>query len=573
MDINTLLCNDDSKNDKDVEMKNYEEYNTANSSSNDNLPMLSELNTQPNSGYEYANPVLYSTTSSSNVMISNNNNEDMPNMKALSINSPTSAPLTPPTPPTNIISSKLDSLSGIAAATAALRQRKHVRNSPRPRKSILSSGSGSPGGNYCPYNPTASSSRHRFLNQPPPNHPISTAILRHNRIQNGIRNVVRGVSDSLFTHNNERQLNFFSFPRYNQNTSANQATSSSQTNATTPSSSTSYQSSQQTMPDTNLNQDDVNHGIKCCLQWLKYAIVHLDQEINLLRNIANESFHLYCNNIQNRRNANSDTNNNLDNKDNSNMESEYQGLDPSASTENSNQQNGLNSQFQLGSNQVTNYRRKSLVEIKRDIVYTIRRTVEIIVKGASKYLPDESRVIIRRFILSLPSRLSKLTQRPEAIKPSITSSTNDENKDSNTNTSEMSMSSSYMTTSEQQMNDKKDEHDKAAKEESLKIMTLATEGNDMLKKMMDVFEKSFQENNKNNLDNVNLINTNEGSTINYNTNKMFYNPMNANNNNNMKLPKMNNNNTYNTPNNTTNSNYVINDSMSYKESQRPVNTN
>jgi len=561
---------------------------------------------KPQTTYESTNPILYSTSSSSsNVMVSNVNNEDMPNMKALSINSPTSTPLTPPTPPTGVINSKLDSLSGIAAATAVLRQRKHVRNSPRTRKSTLTSGAGSPGGNHYPYTTTVGSSRHRLLApvtpQPPPSHPISTAILRRNRIQNGIKNVVRGVSDSLFTHNNERQsnLNFtrhhifgnlsnnLPFPRCNQNTSVDQTSSNSQptTDAqSTPStqSSTSQQQQQPSMPEVNLNQDDVNHGIKCCLQWLKYAISHLDQEINLLRNIANESFHIYCNNIQNRRN--NTNSNNVDNKDNSNIESDYynstsQDLESSSSStsENSNQRCRLLPQFQLGSNQVTNYHRKSLIEIKRDIVFTIRKTVEIIIKGASKYLPDESRIVIRRFILSLPSRLSKLTQKPnvpETIKSTdaatsdaATSTANDKIKDANANAS--SVSSSVTTDN---VGEEKDDHIKSTKEESLKIMTLATEGNDMLKKMMDVFEKSFQENNKNNLDNINLINTNEGSSLNYNTNKIFYNPMGTNNNNN-KFNKMNNitNQTATTTTNT-NSNYVINDSMNCEESQ-PINTN
>jgi len=562
--------------------------------------MLSEL--KPQTTYESTNPILYSTTSSSsNVMISNTNNEDMPNMKSLSINSPTSTPLTPPTPPTSVIGSKLDSLSGIAAATAVLRQRKHVRNSPRPRKSVLSSGAGSPSGNHYPYTTTVGSSRHRLLApvtpQPPPSHPISTAILRRNRIHNGIKNVVRGVSDSLFTHNNDRQFichNIFGnlpFHGNNQNNSMDQSSSQPTTTAqSTSSTQSSATPSQQnpSMPDVNLNQEDVNHGIKCCLQWLKYAISHLDQEINLLRNIANESFHIYCNNIQNRRNnANSNNMNNND-KNNSNMESDYyngtsQEIESSSSStsENSNQRNRLLPQSQLGSSQVTNYHRKSLIEIKRDIVFTIRKTVEIIVKGASKYLPDESRIVIRRFILSLPSRLSKLTQRPnvpETIKSSAdttsdattTSTTvNDKNKDENANASP---SSSSMVT--ENVNEEKDDHMKSTKEESLKIMTLATEGNDMLKKMMDVFEKSFQENNKNNLDNVNLINTNESSSLNYNTNKMFYNPMGTNNNNNNKLNKINSNTTNSTAttNTTTNSNYVINDSMNYEESQ-PINTN
>jgi len=558
MDINTLLCNDEGN---DVEMKDVNDVTS-------NKPMLPELE-QPKASYESTNPILYSSmvTSGSSTAIAS---EDMPNMNSLTINSPTSTPSTPPTPPSNIITSKLDSLSGIAAATAALRQRKHVRNSPRARKSSLSIGnsSNSPGSNHYPYTTTVGSSRHRLLApvtpQPPPSHPISSAILRRNRIQNGIRNVVRGVSDTLFMHSNQHQ---------NQNQQTNEASNTESNSSSTSSysthnifghinnrnnaSSSTQPSNQQSplMSDNNtLNQDDVNHGIKCCLQWLKYAITHLDQEINLLRNIANESFHMYCNNIQNYRNTNIGNNN-----ENSSSNSEYllsQQQEISATSNSNNNNNGLLPPFQLGSNQLSNIHRKSLMEIKRDIVFTIRKTVEIIIKGASKYLPGESRLIIRRFILSLPSRLSKLTQRvkaPEAITSSSTTNANGKMDADVSVTS--SPTSSYMTDETETLKMANEDEDpgnamNATKEESLKIMTLATEGNDMLKKMMDVFEKSFQENNKNNLDNINLINTNEASTLNYNTSKMLYN--------NDKFNKLGNNinNLMNTTQN--NSNYIMN---------------
>lgn len=568
MDINTLLCNDEN----DVEMKDVNDAST-------NLPMLPELE-QPQTTYESTNPILYSSMT----------NEDMPNMNSLTIDSPTSTPSTPPTPPSNIITSKLDSLSGIAAATAALRQRKHVRSSPRARKSVLSIGnsSGSPSNNHYPYTTTVGSSRHRLLApvtpQPPPNHPISSAILRRNRIQNGIRSVVRGVSDTLFTHNNQNQ---------NQNQSQQNTETSNTTESNSNSTSFSNQnifanicnrnnmaSSSQTsnqqsplMSDNNLNQDDVNHGIKCCLQWLKYAITHLDQEINLLRNIANESFHVYCNNIQNYRNSNIENNN-----ENSASNSDYYLNNQQEGTTSTNTNNNGN-ELPPFQNQLTNVHRKSLIEIKRDIVFTIRKTVEIIIKGASKYLPGESRLIIRRFILSLPSRLSKLTQRvkaPEAITSSSNTTATNANGKMDTDTSVISSpTSSYMTDETETLKMTKEDENplnaiNATKEESLKIMTLATEGNDMLKKMMDVFEKSFQENNKNNLDNINLINTNESSTINYNTSKMLYN--------NDKYNKLGNNN-FNNPINNTNNNPVTTASnntnyiMNYNEPINKSNNN
>jgi len=549
------------------------------SNSSESHTMLPELD-QSKTTYESTNPELYSTitTSDSSNAVAN---EEIPNMKSLTINSPTS---TPSTPPSSFLT-KLDSLSGIAAATAALRQRKHVRNSPRARKSVLSigNGSGSPGNNHYPYTTTVGSSRHRLLApvtpQPPPNHPISTAILRRNRIQNGIRNVVRGVSDTLFTHNHQNQ---------NQNQNQQDTVSSSTSSNINSNSNSSYShqnifghincnstpttSNQQSplMSETVLNQDDINHGIKCCLQWLKYAITHLDQEINLLRNIANESFHMYYNNIQNYKNA---TNGNNDGNNDGN-DTESSSANQQNSTNNGEHtNNNLLPPFQSGSNQITNFHRESLMKIKRDIVFTIRKTVEIIIKGASKYLPGESRLIIRRFILSLPSRLSKLTQKvkaPETITTATTSTTttNTNGKMMDTDNSVISSpTSSYMTDETDAMKISKDndslDNINATKEESLKIMTLATEGNDMLKKMMDVFEKSFQENNKNNLDNINLINTNENSTLNYNTNKILYNPLQNNN----KINKLGNNNfnteisTTTTTSTTNNSNYI----MSYDE--------
>ena len=590
--------------------------------------MIPELE-QPKTIYESTDPIFYSTMSNSN-SLNAMTNEEIPNMNTLTINSPTSTPSTPSTPstkPSNILT-KLDSLSGIAAATAALRQRKHVRNSPRARKSVLTIGNGSssPSTNHYPYTTTVGSSRHRLLTpvtpQPPPSHPISSAILRRNRIQNGIRNVVRGVSDTLFTHNNQRQseseqdtnaensnLNTTTDTNTNINSNANSNSNYSPYNifGHINHNNSSSSSSQQAplVSENNLNQDDINHGIKCCVQWLKYAITHLDQEINLLRNIANESFHMYCNNIQNYRNGNNNDNNdhdntnnndndNINNNENSNNNNSNSNSNSNNSenvSNNSNDNNSLLPPFQFGSSQMTNFHRNSLMEIKRikrDIVFTIRKTVEIIIKGASKYLPGESRLIIRRFILSLPSRLSKLTQKvktPECITSTTatttattstitttTTTTNINGKMMDTNSSVISSpASSYMTdepdTKKQSNDDNTLNAINATKEESLKIMTLATEGNDMLKKMMDVFEKSFQENNKNNLDNINLVNSNEYSTFNCNTNKILYNPLQNNN----KYNKLGNNNfnteiTTNTTSVTTtttsNSNYI----MSYDES-------
>jgi len=581
MDINTLLCNDETKNDNDVEMK---DSNNQSSSINKILP---ELQSQ-GSNYETTNPILYSTASSSNVT-SNTNNDEMPNMNSLTINSPTSEPLTTTPQQSNIIGSKLDSLSGIAAMTAALRQRKLVRSSPRARKSVLS-GSSSPGSNHYPYTTTVGSSRHRLLVPvtPPPNHPLSTAILHRNRIHNGIKNVVRGVSDTFFTHNNVQQNNDSNRTSHNIFNNINNLclsrNSQASSSSSAPSNSQNQQDQQdqqdqgqQSAPEANLNQDDVNHGIKCCVQWLKYAISHLDQEINLLRNIANESFHVYCNNVQNRRNAHTETSNNTNNNENNSN----QNLDSSNSSTSENTTNHNNYQ-PVDSNQINHYHRKSLIEIKRDIVFTLKRTVEIIIKGASKYLPDESRLVIRRFILTLPSRLSNLRQRiraPESTENNTdntaTTSNNPNDKLMDTDDDIDGQSSSSQLT--EPLNDHEEKENslnniQSDKEESLKIMTLATEGNDMLKKMMDVFEKSFQENSKNNLNNVNLINTNESSSLNYNTNKMLYNQ------NNNKYNKINNNSIpnfddttnssppTNTNSITTNNNFVINNSMNYENS-------
>jgi len=408
MDINNLLCNDETKNDNDVEMK---DANNQSSAIDKKLP---ELQSQ-GSNFESTNPLLYSTASSSNVM-ANVSNDEMPNMNSLTINSPTSQPITS-------TSSKLDSISGIAAFTvAALRQRKHVRSSPRARKPVLS-GSSSPGGNHYPYTTNVGTNRHRYnpvTPQPPPNHPISVALLRRNRIHNGIKNVVRGVSDTLFTHNNTQEQN--SNPcRISHNIFSNinnlclsrnsQPSSSSSSAPSDPQNPQNQdQQDQQSTNEPNLNQDDVNHGIRYCVQWIKYAISHLDQEINLLRNIANESFHVYCNNVHNRRNANTETSDNNNNENSSNQDLESS----TSSIEYSN--NNRNNYPAIGFTQINSFPRKSLIEIRRDIVFTIRRTVEIIIKGASKYLPNESRLIIRQFILSLPSRIDKLTQRIKAPK-------------------------------------------------------------------------------------------------------------------------------------------------------------
>ncbi|KAI9359032.1 transcription factor Opi1-domain-containing protein [Pilaira anomala] len=105
--------------------------------------------------------------------------------------------------------------------------------------------------------------------------------------------------------------------------------------------------------------------LKYCLSWLQYAIQHIEQQMMILKNYL---VSLATNN-----------NNNL--------------LAPTTNTTNNNK---------------TNNQRSVLSGIKKDMVETLRKVVEVITRYAGASLPTQARQTVRGFILNLPGKWATL---------------------------------------------------------------------------------------------------------------------------------------------------------------------
>ncbi|KAL2918154.1 transcriptional regulator opi1 [Polyrhizophydium stewartii] len=103
-----------------------------------------------------------------------------------------------------------------------------------------------------------------------------------------------------------------------------------------------------------------------------------------------------------------------------------------------------------------------LAAVKREIVETIRKVVEMVGRHAAIYLPGDARQSVRGFILNLPSRLAALTQpatpAPEASPDSPAAAAASE---------------------------------EAAAEEARRVLALASESSGMLKGIESVFSRSI----------------------------------------------------------------------------------
>lgn len=93
-----------------------------------------------------------------------------------------------------------------------------------------------------------------------------------------------------------------------------------------------------------------------------------------------------------------------------------------------------------------------MASIRREVVETLRRVVDVIGRYAAAYLPGDARRSVRGFILGLPSRWASLTGR----QPTASSSTEPQSPDV----------------------------------EAQKVLTLATESANMLKGVQSIFEQT-----------------------------------------------------------------------------------
>lgn len=121
-------------------------------------------------------------------------------------------------------------------------------------------------------------------------------------------------------------------------------------------------------------------SMKClryCLSWLQYAIQHIDQQMNLLRSF----------------------------------------LVSLATGSTTNSSNATNSNSKTTTVKTVNDQNSTLAAIKKEIVDTLRKVVEVVSKYAGSGLPEQAKASVRAFILQLPSTWAHLNQSQQQQKP------------------------------------------------------------------------------------------------------------------------------------------------------------
>ncbi|KAI8055511.1 transcription factor Opi1-domain-containing protein [Syncephalis plumigaleata] len=119
-------------------------------------------------------------------------------------------------------------------------------------------------------------------------------------------------------------------------------------------------------------------SLKYCLEWLSYAVRHIEHQIYLLRSFIASI------------------------------------TDGVSESQNANQE-------ATPSNAVVHPNTNTLATIKREVVETLRKVVEVIGRYAGACLPREARSTVRSFILGLPSRWASLNSDLSAVSSMVSS--------------------------------------------------------------------------------------------------------------------------------------------------------
>ncbi|OBZ80632.1 Clock-controlled protein 8, partial [Choanephora cucurbitarum] len=113
-------------------------------------------------------------------------------------------------------------------------------------------------------------------------------------------------------------------------------------------------------------------SMKClryCLSWLRYAIMHIEQQVALLRQHLNSLF--------------------------------------------TSSSSLLTSRTELAVTEDEVIENSTLASIRREIVDTLRKVVDVVSRYAGAGLPEQAKANVRSFILELPNRWAALDQKPK----------------------------------------------------------------------------------------------------------------------------------------------------------------
>ncbi|KAJ1544394.1 hypothetical protein HK096_007601 [Nowakowskiella sp. JEL0078] len=165
--------------------------------------------------------------------------------------------------------------------------------------------------------------------------------------------------------------------------------------------------------------NDTMRALKYCLQWLQYAINHIDRQIVVLKEYIERSYTVSRVSISNQEREDS----------------------PHAS-----------------------HSPKFVSNIRREIVETVRKVVNVISRYAARYLPGDQRRSVHGFILSLPQRWAVVLSQTSVTSESPTP-----------------LGSPNSSASSPRI-----------KEEALKVVALAEESKGMLGQVHDIFARSVE---------------------------------------------------------------------------------
>ncbi|KAL0080574.1 transcription factor Opi1-domain-containing protein, partial [Phycomyces blakesleeanus] len=155
-------------------------------------------------------------------------------------------------------------------------------------------------------------------------------------------------------------------------------------------------------------------SMKClryCLSWLQYATQNIDHQMNILRSFlvalathtnqsqsspataTTTSSSSSASNNPNNENENENENNNYNNTENNNE-----------SNNTSSSSSSLSSSSTMAQSGIVNNSTSALGAIKKEIIDTLRKVVEVVSRYAGSGLPEQAKASVRGFILALPGR-------------------------------------------------------------------------------------------------------------------------------------------------------------------------
>ncbi|KAJ3146839.1 hypothetical protein HK101_002289 [Irineochytrium annulatum] len=247
--------------------------------------------------------------------------------------------------------------------------------------------------------------------------------------------------------------------------------------------------------------DDTMRGLKYCLQWLEYATNHIDRQIALLRDFLLRATGSMTARIMGPQSAEGVAGPSSASVTTpvtaSTLTPPLSPVGPPGADGNNLAASSSRAPENLAVSSHVFDLPSALLAIRREIVETLRRVVDVLGRYAAVYLPPPARRTVREFILSLPSRWATLqTQAPNgpavpgaAAASSATTPQKPVVPPLNNASSTATLNGGESATAGP-ANAATAASDPSTPPEAQRVLTLATESSNMLKGVMNVFSQT-----------------------------------------------------------------------------------